>query len=88
MGAIGRRIASWCGVFMWQTHTWTGEQAEAMAASLAEEQGRRQAATPLPEQPEAELRRRFARSLLLPHVGTLLRLAVVQHCSPADLQQQ
>lgn len=59
-----------------------------MAASLAEEQGRKQAAAPLPEQPEPELRRRFARSLLLPQVGTLLRLAVVQHCSPADLQQQ
>ena len=47
-----------------------------MAASLAEEQGRKQTAAPLPEQPEAELRRRFARSLLLPKVRVLLRLAI------------
>lgn len=60
-----------------------GVQAEAMAASLAEEQGRKQTAAPLPEQPEAELRRRFARSLLLPQVGIVSRLAAVQRCSPA-----
>jgi hypothetical protein len=54
-----------------------------MAASLAEEQGRKQTAAPLPEQPEPELRRRFARSLLLPKVRSLLRLAVLQRCGPA-----
>jgi hypothetical protein len=43
-------------------------QAEAMAASLAEEQERKQTAAPLADRPEEELRKRFARSMLLPQV--------------------
>ncbi len=42
--------------------------AVAMAASLAEEEGRKTAAASLPEWPEPELRQRFVRSLLLPQV--------------------
>jgi hypothetical protein len=56
-----------------------------MAASLAEEQGRKQAAALLPEQPEAELRRRFARSVLLPKVIIVQEAKFLQNCGPAGL---
>jgi hypothetical protein len=39
-----------------------------MAASLAEEQERKQTAAPLVDLPDEELRKRFARSILLPKV--------------------
>lgn len=42
--------------------------ANAMAASLAEEEERKTSAVPLPDRPDAELRQRFAASLLLPQV--------------------